>query len=122
MVNHKANKALAAANAYRELKTLDEHFTQSDNFKRYSEEINHYKKAEQYFKDVLQARFDPKNIPVKKWKAEQSELLSKKSALNIEYNKLKEEVREVEVIRNQVERIVKADRPQQRTRAQGMEL
>jgi len=107
MAKHKANKALAAANAYRE---------------RYSREINLYNKAEQYLKDKLQKHFDPKNLPIKKWKAEQTELLSKKSALNGEYAKLKEEVREVEIMRNTVERIVRSDRPQQRTRAQGMEL
>ena len=107
MAKHKANKALAAANAYRD---------------RYSREINLYNKAEQYLKDKLQKHFDPKNLPIKKWKAEQTELLSQKSALNEEYRQAKEEVREVEVMRKAVEQIVRGNRPQQRIRAQGMEL
>ena len=74
-------------------------------------------------KDVLQARFDPKKSPpVKKWRAEYAELLEKKAALNGEYKKLKEETREVEIMRKTVESIIRAERPQQRTRSQGMEL
>lgn len=75
-------------------------------------EITLYKYAEQYLKDVLQARFDPKKSPpVKKWKAEQAELLVQKSALNNDYKKLKAETHEVEIIRREVEQIVRAERP-----------
>ena len=79
--------------------------------------------GEQYLKDVLQVRFDPKKSPpVKKWRTEYAELLEKKAGLNTEYKKLKEETREVEIMRKNVEAIVRAERPQQRTRGQGMEI
>jgi len=55
-------------------------------------------------------------------KAEQAELLTKKSVLNIEYKKLNEEVKEVEKIRREVDQIIRANRPKERTRTQGMEL
>jgi hypothetical protein len=74
-------------------------------------------------RDVLQGRFDVEKLPpIKKWKAEQAELLSKKSALNGEYKKLKEETREVEVMRKTVEQIIRENRPREKTRTQGMEL
>ena len=74
-------------------------------------------------KSVLQSHYDPKkNPPIKQWKAEQAKLLSEKAGLNNDYKGLKEEVRRVEVIRSEVERIVRSERPQQRAREQGMEL
>ena len=108
MAKRNAEKARIAANEYYE------------TFRR---EITSYETAEQYLKDVLQARFDPKKSPpVKKWRTEYAELLEKKDGLNAEYKKLKEETREVEIMRKNVEAIVRAERPRQKSQEQGMEI
>lgn len=98
-----------------------------DTFNEYAEthrsELTLYKNAEQYLKDVLQSHFDPKKSPpIKKWKSEQAELLAQKDALNNEYKKLKTETREVEIIRREVEQIVRSDRPKQKSKGYDMEL
>ena len=86
-------------------------------------QITLYNTAEQYFKDHLQKHFDPKKpLPIKQWKAEYAELLSQKAVLNDKYKKVKEDTREVEIIRREVENIVRAERPKQQTRTQGMEI
>ena len=109
MAKWKAEKALAAANAYYETNRR---------------EVTLYESAERYLKDVLQGHFDPKKLPpIKQWKTEQTKLLSQKSALNNDYKRLKEEVRRVEVMRREVDKILSTDRlPQQRERSQGMAL
>jgi hypothetical protein len=108
MAKRKAEKARVAANEY---------------YETYRPQITLYNTAEQYLKAVLQARFDPKKLPpVKKWKAEQAELLSQKAVLNSDYKTLKEETREAEVMRKTVERMIRAERPKQRAREQGMEI
>jgi len=108
-VKQKAQKALDAANEYHRA-----HYS----------EITLYENAEQYLKDVLQSHYDPKKLTeqVTRWKAEQTEKLATKAALNIEYKNLKAEVHEVETIRRSVDQILHANRAQQRARAQGMEL
>ena len=73
-------------------------------------------------KDKLQKHFDPKTLPIKKWKAEQAELLKQKAVLNGKYDTLKKETREVEEVRREVDRIIRSERPKQRARTQGMEL
>ena len=64
-VKRKTQKALDTANEYRET---------------YRREITLYEAAEQYLKDTLQSHYDPKKLPpIKKWKADQADLLSQKS-------------------------------------------
>ena len=107
-VKRKTQKALDTANEYRET---------------YRREITLYEAAEQYLKDTLQSHYDPKKLPpIKKWKADQADLLSQKSTLNIEYKKLKAETREVEKIRREVDNFFRANRPKEKSREQGMEI
>jgi len=108
MASRKADKALASANEYHE---------------KYRREITLFNTAEQYLKEVLQKHFDPRKFPpIKKWQSEQAELLSKKTILNNEYKKLKEETREVEQIRREVDTFFRANRPKEKMRDQGLGL
>ena len=104
----KAKKALEAANAY---------------YNANRTEIALFEAAERYLKDVLQKRFDPKKLPpVTKWKAEQAKLQVEQKDLNRRYFKLKEEVRETEQIRKNVETILRQEiRREQPTRRHDLE-
>jgi hypothetical protein len=104
----KAQKALDAANEYRET---------------YRPQIAMYENAEKYLRDVLQGRFDPKKLPpITKWKAERETLTAEKSKLYQEYSALKNEIREVEIIRKAAEQIARQIDPPKRTKAREMEL
>ena len=62
------------------------------------------------------------NLPIKKWKAEQSELNNKQNMLNIEYKKLKEETHNVEQIKRSVEQILRENTPEQKVQNHDIEL
>ena len=103
----KAEKARAAVNEYYETNRP---------------QITLYNTAEQYFKDHLQKHFDPKKtLPIKQWKTEYADLLAQKDVLNDKYKMLKEETRNVEIMRREVLNIIQTERPKQRAREQGME-
>jgi hypothetical protein len=104
----KAKKALENATAYYEANRA---------------EITLCETAERYLKDVLQARFDPKKLPpITKWKAEREKLNADMGGLRQEYLTLKDEIREVEIIRKAAEQIARQIYPPQKTRTQGMEI
>jgi TfoX/Sxy family transcriptional regulator of competence genes len=104
----KAQKALDAANEYRET---------------YRPIIAMYENAEKYLRDVLQGRLDPKKLPtITKWKTERETLNAKMGKLYQEYSALKNEIREVEIIRKAAEQIARQIEPPKRTRAREMEL
>jgi hypothetical protein len=103
----KAQKALDAANGYVET---------------YRVEIGQFETAEKYLRDVLQGRFDPKHFPVTKWKKEQETLKAERGGLNREYAVLKEQIREVEVIRKYAEEAQRTINPPQKKREQGLEI
>ena len=138
----------------RQLKTLDEHIKQADNYKKYKAVSRHYNDlyseyqsaqnatglfakskaqkaldfannyyesnrteltlfnaAERYIKDVMQGRYDPKKLPpITKWKAEFKTLSADKDLIYREYYSLKDEVKEVEKVRRQVEGILREDK------------
>jgi chromosome segregation ATPase len=85
-----AKKALEAAEAY-DWKNLNG--------------LRDYDDAEKYLRRVLQKRFDPKAIPVKKWRQERETLAQELGGITTEYEVLKERIREVEFIRKYAEKV-----------------
>jgi hypothetical protein len=104
----KAQKALDAANEYHDT---------------YRAELSMYDAAERYLKDVLQERFDPKKLPpITKWKKERDAKTAEKKVLEQDYKRLKDKIREVEIIRKAAEQIARQIDPPQRARTREMEL
>jgi hypothetical protein len=126
----------------RRLDTLAQHLAQYDNYKRhkeiykkykqtekkkreafydkYSEEIEQYIAANQYLQAVMNGRT---KIPVNTWKAEQKKLIVGKYSLCEEYYRLKDDTRNVELLRRGVENILRDDIARtQPTRAHGIDL
>jgi RNA polymerase-interacting CarD/CdnL/TRCF family regulator len=98
----KAQKALDTANEY---------------YEAHRSELAMYENAERYLKGVLQARFDIKKLPpLTKWKAERERLTTEKGILRGEYSRLKDEIKEVEVIRKTAEQIARQIDPQSKER------
>ena len=111
--------------AERRLTTLDEHLAQSEIIKqhrtvyqkygqldpkkknafynKHSEEIRLYESAKSYFEKVMNGR---EALPIKKWKAEHERLTADKFSLFDEYYRLKDEVRNVEVLRRDAENLM----------------
>ena len=90
----KAQKALAAANEY---------------YETYRNEIAMFEDAEKYLRDVLQARFDSKKSPpISKWKAEIEKLTAERKRLEMDYYKLRDEVKDAEQIRKSIYSIMRA--------------
>jgi hypothetical protein len=87
-------------------------------------ELYQFDKAEQYLKDVMQERFNPKKLPpITKWKDEYKKLTAEKDKLYREYYSLKNEVAEVEKIKRSVYDILREEkREQQRSKSHEMEL
>ena len=107
IAGRKAQKALAAANEYRE---------------SHKDEIASYEAAEKYLKNVLQELFDPKKQPpVSMWTAEREKKLAERSAVTQEYTKLNGEVGEAERIRSRVHSIMRQEQ-QTTQRLKGKEL
>jgi hypothetical protein len=103
-----AKKALENANAYHEADRA---------------EITLCEAAERYLQNVLQARFDPKKLPpITKWKAEREKLNADMDGLRQEYSTLKDEIREVEIVRKAAEDIARQIDSPQKTRARGLGL
>jgi hypothetical protein len=93
----KAQKALDTANEYHET---------------HRAEIGMFENAERYLRDVLQARFDTKKLPpIAKWKEERAAKIAEKTALNSDYYRLREEVKNAEAIRRTVEQLTREDEP-----------
>ena len=105
-VERKAQKALDAANEY---------------YEAHRSELAMFNNAEQYLRDVLQGRFDPKKLPpITKWRGELAAKSTEKETLYTKYYALKDETAKVEKIQRSVAEIMRAER--QPTRAQGIEL
>jgi len=86
--------------------------------------LRDYDDAEKYLRGVLQKRFDPKKIPLAKWRQERDTLAQEKGGLNTEYAVLKDDIRRVEEIRKYAEEAQRAANPahKTKTRARGMEI
>jgi hypothetical protein len=104
----KAKKALEAADAF--------------EWKHFND-LQDYDNAEKYLRSVLQGRFDPKKLPVAKWREELTSKTTERDSLYREYNSLKTQTQKVEQIRRSVTDIMR-DESRERTRqkSQGMEL
>jgi len=111
----------------RRLKVLDEHIKQADIYLTHkgkkarteAEEIL-FTAAGNYLKGVMNGKT---TLPTRAWKAERVKLIADRNRLNQEYVSLKNEVKEVEVIKRNVYDIMRQEqREQQSSRAQDMEL
>jgi hypothetical protein len=93
-------------------------------------EIETYRAAEKYLKDVLQKRFDPKQIAAqaKKWVAERDTCKRELARINTEYNVYKREVKSAEDIKRFAVKLLLPDEPQERqyqkekTKSKGIEI
>jgi hypothetical protein len=127
----------------RRMKTLDEHIRQSgvyaeckpfyDQYRQtkpkkqaayyetHRDKIVLFEAAERYIKGVMNGR---PGLPVREWKTERAKLTAERKTLSQEYFKLKEEVRQAEIIRRNVEDVMREDlrERQPRQRAQNLEL
>ncbi len=83
-------------------------------------EITLYEAVNRYLKGMMNRHT---SLPIKAWKAERDTPTAKRKRLNQEYVFLKEEVREVEIIRRNVYDIMRVEaRREQPKRTQDMEL
>lgn len=120
---HKVSQKIQAAE--RRLDTLAQHLAQCENYKthkavydkykqldpknhdafyeKHSGEIQRYESAKQYLDAVMNGRTP---IPIKAWKEEQAKLTAEKYTLFDEYYQLKDETRNVEVLRRGAEKIM----------------
>jgi len=105
----KAQKALEAANEYREL---------------HHRELTLYDAAARYMRDVLQDRYDPKKLPpLSMWREELVVKNTEKDSLYQEYYALKDETHKVEKIRASVKEIIQAKIPERvRQKSRRVEL
>ena len=95
----KAKKALIAANEYHE---------------QHCSQLAQFANAEQYLRNVLQERFDPKKLPpISRWQDELASKLAEKNTLYREYHTLKDETHKVEKIQASVKEILHNNSPQQ---------
>ena len=120
---HDVSTKLKAAE--RRLATLDEHLAQSEIirqhravfqkyeqldpkkqkafYEKHGKEIRAYESAKGYFEKVMNGR---EKLPIKAWKEEQSKLIAGRFELYDEYYKLKDDVKNVEVLRRGAENIM----------------
>ncbi|GHU94833.1 hypothetical protein FACS1894208_06590 [Clostridia bacterium] len=99
-----------------------------DFYYDHTPEIETYKAAEKYLKDVLQKRFDPKQIAAqaKKWSGERETCKQELGGINAEYNVYKREVESAEEIKRfAVKLMFPDDAPQQqkqKSKSKGIEI
>jgi hypothetical protein len=125
--------------AERRLTTLKQHLTQADIRKRHmavykkyrqldpkkrgayaekhGEEIEKYEAAARYLKDHLNGR---EKIPEKEWRAEYDSLLTERYANVEKYYKLKDDVRNVEILRRSAEKMMAETAPEQTSQPRDM--
>ncbi len=126
----------------RRLKTLDEHISNAEKYMQYRSvykqykqqksrkqevfyeshrmELIHYEAAARYLEGVMNGRT---TLPTKAWKAERDKLKAERKQLSYRYDKLKNEVKEVEQIHRNVYSILKEEKGrEQPTRNQDIEL
>lgn len=112
----------------RRLKTLDEHIANAEKYMQYRSiykqykqqkpkkqeafyeshrmELTHYESAARYLGGVMNGRT---TLPTKAWKAERDKLKAERQQLSHRYDKLKNEVKEVEQIRRNVYSILREE-------------
>ena len=126
----------------RRLETLIQHLTQYENYKthksvydkyrqldpkkqeifyeKHSEEIELFKTAQEYLTAVMNGKT---TIPQKSWQAEQKKLIAHRFSLCEKFYGLKDEIRNVELLRKGTENIMRDEsHERQQTRNNGMEI
>jgi len=80
-----------------------------------------YQSAERYLKEIMNGKA---GLPVQKWNDERAALAAGKTELNKDYARIKAEVQQVEVIRRNVDNILReeARERKQPTKTKGAEL
>ena len=123
------------------LHTLDEHIRHMGNYLEHREiygqyqqirrpkkqaafrekhytEIALFESAHRYFGQHLNGD----TLPLQSWKEERAKLLTERAALNGQYHTLKEEVRQAEIVKRNVERLMRGSEPRkEKNRSRGME-
>ena len=135
---YEVSKKIKAAD--RRLAVLDEHLAQyeiikrhkavyekhgkidpkkRDNFyKKHGREIRLYEDAKRYFEKVMNGRT---TLPIKAWKEEHTKLTAEKYTLCEEYYRLKDDVKNVEVLRKGAEGIL-GEETSDRTHSRGLDM
>lgn len=107
----KAQKALDEANEY---------------YDAHRAELTVYATAEKYLRGVLQKRFDPAKLPVKKWRDEREACARELAGIDTEYNVLKSGVQDAETLKRFAVKLMIPDEPQecgqQKSKSKGMEI
>jgi uncharacterized protein (DUF2267 family) len=86
--------------------------------KQHYTEITLFESAYRYLKQHLNGQ----TPQLQSWKEEREKLLTERAALNGQYHTLKEEVREAEIIKRNVERLMRGNEPRkEKDRSRGME-
>ena len=106
----KKSEAMNSINPFTRKKAVLEYETstrkQEAYYDKHGEEIQAYQNAKKYFDSVMNGR---NTLPVKEWQSEQKKLLAKRYNLCDKYYSLKDEIKNVEVIRRSVEKIINED-------------
>jgi hypothetical protein len=122
-LNTEAKTAEKATGLFAKSKAEKAHNTAQSFYETHRAEIDLFQAAEKYLKGVLQSRYDPKKLPpITKWQEERETLRKKKGVLNTEYAALKDEIREVEIIRKCAEEVQRTMNPPQKTRTHEIEI
>jgi hypothetical protein len=122
-LNAEAKTAEKATGLFAKSKAEKAHNTAQNFYEIHRAEIDLFQAAEKYLRGVLQSRYDPKKLPpITKWQEERETLRKKKGGLNTEYAALKDEIREVEIIRRYAEEVQRAMNPPQKTQTREMEI
>jgi len=112
----------------RRLNKLAEHLARADNHKKYkgvyqkynqlpekkrdvfydkhAEQIQSYQDAKKYFDAVMNGRT---KLPIGNWRAEQKDLLAERYLLCEEYYGLKDEIKNVEILRRELENLLREE-------------
>lgn len=84
----------------------------------YSAALIHFEGAEHYLKQQMG---DKKSLPLKAWKSEAAQLTAEKALLQNDFAAIREEVRQVEVIKRTMEKAITAEE-WGATKKRGMEI
>ena len=90
-----------------------------DFYDKHFEEIQSFQDAKKYLDGVMNGR---KDIPLKSWKKEQTNLIAEKYNLCEKYYQLKDETHSVELLRRGAENLMREDGRESPIRNRGLEI
>jgi hypothetical protein len=95
-----------------------------DFYDVHDSEITIFRAAEKYLKDVLQKRYDPKQITaqMKTWETERGKKDSERCDLYAECHQLELDIKDAETIKRFAVKLIFPDEPQQQTRERSKAL